>query len=129
MTLQGSASKSRDSDSTLGTFATDQASLTANVTAPIYDGGLAASQTRQAKELTTQSRLVLDQVRNRLLVLRGNVEQKHVGRARGRTGVNLAKEGALHQEHCQGKHDTDTERDHRCRNLVAWPVEVRNPMA
>jgi outer membrane protein len=64
VTLQGSASKSRDSDSTLGTFATDQASITANVTAPIYDGGTAASQTRQAKEVTAQSRLVLDQVRN-----------------------------------------------------------------
>ena len=64
MTLQGNVSRSRDSDPTLGTFGTDQASLTANVTAPIYDGGLAASQTRQAKELTAQSRLVLDQVRN-----------------------------------------------------------------
>ena len=31
---------------------------------PIYDGGTAASQTRQAKEVTAQSRLVLDQVRN-----------------------------------------------------------------
>ncbi|MFN5279782.1 TolC family protein, partial [Bradyrhizobium sp.] len=31
---------------------------------PIYDGGTAASQTRQAKEVATQSRLVLDQVRN-----------------------------------------------------------------
>ena len=62
--LQGSVSRSRDSDQTLGTFATDQASIVANVTAPIYDGGQAASQTRQAKELTAQSRLVLDQVRN-----------------------------------------------------------------
>ena len=34
------------------------------MTAPIYDGGTAASQTRQAKELEAQSRLVLDQVRN-----------------------------------------------------------------
>ena len=34
------------------------------ITAPIYDGGTAASQTRQAKELAAQSRLVLDQVRN-----------------------------------------------------------------
>src|SRR5580704_3276267 len=33
-------------------------------TAPIYDGGLAAAQTRQAKELAAQSRQVLDQVRN-----------------------------------------------------------------
>lgn len=62
--LQGSVSRSRDSDPTLGTFATDQASIVANVTVPIYDGGQAASQTRQAKEVTAQSRLVLDQVRN-----------------------------------------------------------------
>jgi outer membrane protein len=64
VTLQGSASRSRDSDQTLGTFATDQASILGQVTAPIYDGGTAASQTRQAKELSAQSRLVLDQVRN-----------------------------------------------------------------
>jgi outer membrane protein len=62
--LQGSASLSRDNDPTLGTFANDQVSIVANVTAPIYDGGQAASQTRQAKEVTAQSRLVLDQVRN-----------------------------------------------------------------
>ena len=63
-TLQGSISRSRDSDPTLGTFGTDQASVVAQVTAPIYDGGTAASQTRQAKEVAAQSRLVLDQVRN-----------------------------------------------------------------
>ncbi|MBR0718298.1 TolC family outer membrane protein [Bradyrhizobium liaoningense] len=62
--VQGSVSKSRDNDPTLGTFGTDQASIVANVTAPIYDGGQAASQTRQAKETAAQSRLVLDQVRN-----------------------------------------------------------------
>jgi outer membrane protein len=62
--VQGSASKSRDNDPSLSTFATDQASIVANVTAPIYDGGTAASQTRQAKEVTAQSRLVLDRVRN-----------------------------------------------------------------
>ncbi|OAF11116.1 transporter [Bradyrhizobium neotropicale] len=62
--IQGSASRSRDADPSLSTFATDQASIVANVTAPIYDGGTAASQTRQAKEVTAQSRLVLDQVRN-----------------------------------------------------------------
>ena len=62
--MQGSASRSRDTDPTLSTVATDQASVLANVTAPIYDGGMAASQTRQAKELTAQSRMVLDQVRN-----------------------------------------------------------------
>lgn len=64
VTLQGSASRASESDSTLGTFRTDQASILGQVTAPIYDGGLAAAQTRQAKELSAQSRLVLDQVRN-----------------------------------------------------------------
>jgi outer membrane protein len=62
--VQGSASHSQDSDPTLSTFRTDQASVTAQLNAPIYDGGTAASQTRQAKEMAAQSRLVLDQVRN-----------------------------------------------------------------
>lgn len=64
LTLQGSASRSNDPDLNLGTARTDQASVTGQLSAPIYDGGLAAAQTRQAKELATQSRLVLDQVRN-----------------------------------------------------------------
>ncbi|GLH78918.1 transporter [Bradyrhizobium sp. SSBR45G] len=64
VTLQGNVSRSRDSDQTLGTFGTDQASIVGSVTAPIYDGGTAASQTRQSKELAAQSRLVLDQIRN-----------------------------------------------------------------
>src|SRR6476661_350041 len=64
ITLQGSASRSKDSDPTLGTFGTDQASVTGQLTQPIYDGGTAASQTRHAKEIASQSRLVLDQVRN-----------------------------------------------------------------
>ena len=64
ITLQGSASRSRDSDPTLSTFGTDQASVTGQLTQPIYDGGTAASQTRHAKEIASQSRLVLDQVRN-----------------------------------------------------------------
>jgi len=64
ITLQGSASRSRDADPTLSTFGTDQASILGQMTAPIYDGGTAASQTRQAKELAAQSRLMLDRVRN-----------------------------------------------------------------
>jgi outer membrane protein len=64
VTVQGSASHSADADPTLSTFRTDQASVVGQVTAPIYDGGTASSQTRQAKETTAQSRLVLDQVRN-----------------------------------------------------------------
>ncbi|WP_338698484.1 TolC family outer membrane protein [Bradyrhizobium sp. 26S5] len=64
VSVQGSVSRSRDSDPTLGTFGTDQASVIGQLTQPIYDGGTAASQTRQAKEVAAQSRLVLDQVRN-----------------------------------------------------------------
>ena len=64
VSVQGSVSRSRDTDTTLGSFGTDQASVIGQVTQPIYDGGTAASQTRQAKEIAVQSRLVLDQVRN-----------------------------------------------------------------
>lgn len=64
VSAQGSVSRSRDSDPSLSTFATDQASIMGQINVPIYDGGTAASQTRQAKELATQSRLVLEQVRN-----------------------------------------------------------------
>src|SRR3954451_22114617 len=51
ITVQGSASHSNESDPTLSTLKTDQASVIAQMNAPIYDGGTAASQTRQAKEL------------------------------------------------------------------------------
>ncbi len=64
VSAQGSVSRSRDSDTSLSTFATDQASIMGQINVPIYDGGTAASQTRQAKELASQSRLVLEQVRN-----------------------------------------------------------------
>ena len=64
VTVQGSVSRSRDTNSTLTTTATDQASIIGQINQPIYDGGTAASQTRQAKEVAAQSRLVLDQVRN-----------------------------------------------------------------
>jgi outer membrane protein len=64
ITVQGSASKARDNDPTLSVRGTDQASVVGTLNQPIYDGGTAASQTRQAKELASQSRLVLEQVRN-----------------------------------------------------------------
>jgi outer membrane protein len=63
VTAQANVSRSRDSDPTLSTFNTDQASILGQINVPIYDGGTAASQTRQAKELASQSRLVLEQVR------------------------------------------------------------------
>jgi outer membrane protein len=62
--VQAGASRSKDSDTTLGTFGTDQASILGQINVPIYDGGTAASQTRQAKELESQSRFVLEQVRH-----------------------------------------------------------------
>ena len=64
ITVQGNASHSSQSDPSFTTFRTDQASILGQMTAPIYDGGTAASQTRQAKELAAQSRQVLDQVHN-----------------------------------------------------------------
>jgi outer membrane protein len=64
VTLQGNVSRASQDDPTLSTFRTDQASVVGSVNAPLYDGGTGASQTRQAKEVATQSRLVLDQVRS-----------------------------------------------------------------
>lgn len=64
LSVQGNVNRQADSDPFLSVKRADQASVTGNLTVPIYDGGTAASQTRQAKELATQSRLVLEQVRN-----------------------------------------------------------------
>jgi len=63
LNAQGSVSRSVQTDTTLGTTSTNQASVVGNATVPLYDGGLAASQIRQAKEALAQNRLVLDQVR------------------------------------------------------------------
>jgi outer membrane protein len=62
--VQASASRQAQSDPTLSTSNTDQASILGQINVPIYDGGTAASQTRQAKELASQSRMVLEQIRN-----------------------------------------------------------------
>ena len=62
--VQASASRSVQTDSSLTTTSTNQASILGQINVPIYDGGTAASQTRQAKEMASQSRLVLEQVRN-----------------------------------------------------------------
>ena len=62
--VQGSASRNSNTDPTFGSQAYDQASIIAQATVPIYDGGLASSQVRQNKNLLSQSRLVLDIVRS-----------------------------------------------------------------
>jgi outer membrane protein len=63
VSVQGAISRSVETDTTLGTTRTDSAAITAQGTIPIYDGGLAASQVRQAKEQVAQVRLVLDRTR------------------------------------------------------------------
>jgi outer membrane protein len=64
VSVQASASRAVQTDSSLTTSASDQASILGQINVPIYDGGMAASQTRQAKEVASQSRMVLEQVRN-----------------------------------------------------------------
>jgi outer membrane protein len=64
LSVQGSVSRQVQNDPTLSTMQTDQASVIGQLNVPIYDGGTAASQTRQAKEVASQSRIVLEQIRN-----------------------------------------------------------------
>ncbi len=61
--VQGSVSRGRQNDPTLSVRGTDQASVIANLNVPVYDGGQAAAQVRQAKEVQTQTRIILDRVR------------------------------------------------------------------
>ena len=61
--VQGNVSRNVQTDTTLGTTSTNQASVLGTLNMPIYDGGLAASQVRQAKEGLTQNRVLLDRVR------------------------------------------------------------------
>jgi outer membrane protein len=63
LSVQGSASQSRDaSTSNLGLKQTSL-QATANLSVPIYDGGLTYAGVRQAKETLSQQRLVADQQR------------------------------------------------------------------
>jgi outer membrane protein len=64
VSVQGTISRSRNADTTLGSAGTDLAAILGQANVPIYDGGLAAAQTRQTKELAMQARIVLEQVRN-----------------------------------------------------------------
>jgi outer membrane protein len=64
VSVQGNVSRSRDTDTSLSTQAQDVASIMGQATIPLYDGGLAASQIRQAKEMAMQSRIVLQLVRD-----------------------------------------------------------------
>jgi outer membrane protein len=66
LSAQGSVSRSVQTDTTLGTSRTDQASIMGQASIPIYDGGMAASQVRQAKEVQGQRRIEFDIARSRV---------------------------------------------------------------
>ena len=61
--VQGNVSRNVQTDTTLGTTTSNQASVMGTLNVPIYDGGVAASQVRQAKEGLMQMRTQLDRVR------------------------------------------------------------------
>ncbi|MDC7789581.1 TolC family outer membrane protein [Rhodoplanes sp. TEM] len=63
LTAQAGLQRDRNTDTTLGSKGTDQAFLVGRLDVPIYDGGQAAAQVRQSKEVMTQARMVLDRVR------------------------------------------------------------------
>jgi outer membrane protein len=63
VTLQGSLSRNVGTDTTFGTSRSDIASIVGQGNIPLYDGGLASSQIRQAKELLSQVRVQLDRAR------------------------------------------------------------------
>src|SRR5262245_17591440 len=63
--VQGNVSTARDEDPTVSVTSQNQASVEATANVPLYDGGLAASQVRQAKETLAQLRIWLERVRAR----------------------------------------------------------------
>ena len=92
------------SDPALGTFRTDRASIIGQVTAPIYDGGLAAAQTGQAKEFSTQSRLVLGMVCNQALTAA-------VAARVSNEGAKAAKAGPMPKHERRGPDDCENLQD------------------
>lgn len=61
--VQGTLASTRNTDTTLGSSGNDQAALVGSLNLPLYDGGQAAAQVRQSKEVLGQTRIVLDRVR------------------------------------------------------------------
>ncbi len=64
LSVQGSVQRQWENDPTLTAKANDIASLLGTANVPLYDGGLAASQIRQAKEIAMQARIVLELIRS-----------------------------------------------------------------
>lgn len=61
--VQGTLMRQDNADPLLIMRRMDQASLVGQLNLPIYDGGLATAQVRQAKEMLSQTRIGLDRVR------------------------------------------------------------------
>jgi outer membrane protein len=64
LSVQGTLQRQWENDPTLSAKANDIASIIGQANVPLYDGGLAASQIRQAKEIAMQARIVLELIRN-----------------------------------------------------------------
>src|SRR5215813_11219882 len=64
LSVQGSLQRQWENDPTLSAKGNDIASFLGTANVPLYDGGLAASQIRQAKEIAMQARIVLELIRN-----------------------------------------------------------------
>ena len=64
LAVQGSVSRQWEADPTLSAKQLDVGSILGQANVPIYDGGLAASQIRQSKQIAMQARIVLELVRN-----------------------------------------------------------------
>jgi len=63
ISAQGYLLNTQNTDVNLGTVKSNQAGVIGNLNIPIYDGGQAAAQVRQTKEVLSQTRIVLDRVR------------------------------------------------------------------
>ena len=63
ISAQGYLLNTQNTDVNLGVKASNQAAVIGNLNIPVYDGGTAAAQVRQAKEVLAQTRMVLDRVR------------------------------------------------------------------
>src|SRR5260221_2378935 len=64
LSVQGNLQRQWENDPTLSAKGNDIGSLLGTASVPIYDGGLAASQIRQAKEIAMQARIVLELIRH-----------------------------------------------------------------
>lgn len=63
ITAQAYLLNTQNTDTQLSVAKSNQAGVIGNLNIPIYDGGLASAQVRQAKEALSQTRLILDRVR------------------------------------------------------------------